>query len=263
MVRLAPGTRSSPYTAGGEPGVSSLRALTPRRMSMATSVSALRRMEMLSLARFGIARKLVSSRSTAGSFRIRHSRTAVPTVLTLGTRCASNGEAATTSRAQNRGTRIMRRRSRASGDLARLVGMPPTTIARVLETALYADDLTAADHFYGTVLGLERITFVEGRHVFFRCGQGVVLIFDRRSTANVPTSVKGATVPLHGASGAGHMALAIAEADVPAWRAYLEAHGIVIESEITWPRGGRSLYVRDPAGNSVELASPMLWGLPE
>jgi catechol 2,3-dioxygenase-like lactoylglutathione lyase family enzyme len=141
--------------------------------------------------------------------------------------------------------------------------MPPTTIARVLETALYTDDLVAADRFYGTVLGLDRIAFVEGRHVFFRCGGGVVLIFDRQSTANVPTTVKGAKVPLHGATGAGHMALAVADADVPAWRAYLEANGIAIESEVTWPRGGRSLYVRDPAGNSVELASPLLWGFSE
>lgn len=139
--------------------------------------------------------------------------------------------------------------------------MPPTPIARVLETALYTDDLAAADHFYGVVLGLERIALVEGRHVFFRCGDGVILIFDRRSTANVPTSVNGAKVPLHGASGAGHMALAVADADLPAWRTYLEARGIAIESEVSWPRGGRSLYVRDPAGNSVELASPLLWGL--
>jgi catechol 2,3-dioxygenase-like lactoylglutathione lyase family enzyme len=148
----------------------------------------------------------------------------------------------------------MCRKSRASHDPARLDGMPPTTLARVLP---------AADHFYGTVLGLERLAFVEGRHVFFRCGAGVVLIFDRRSTANVPTSVNGVQVPLHGADGAGHLALAVANADLLAWRAYLEGKGIVIESDVTWPRGGRSLYVRDPAGNSVELASPLIWGLPE
>ena len=139
--------------------------------------------------------------------------------------------------------------------------MAPPTIARVLETALYAEDLVAADHFYGTVLGLERIAFVTGRHVFFRCGDGVVLIFDARSTAKVPTTVNGAPVPLHGASGAGHMALAVADASLPTWRAHLEANGVSIESEVTWPRGGKSLYVRDPAGNSVELASPRLWGL--
>ena len=139
--------------------------------------------------------------------------------------------------------------------------MVPPPIARVLETALYAEDLEAADRFYGAVLGLERVALVEGRHVFFRCGDGVVLIFDARSTSNVPTTVNGAPVPLHGARGAGHMAFAVGETSLPAWRAHLEANGVAIESEVTWPRGGKSLYVRDPAGNSVELASPRLWGL--
>ena len=46
--------------------------------------------------------------------------------------------------------------------------MPPTTIARVLETALYAEDLAAADRFYGQLLGLERIAFVERRSVLTR-----------------------------------------------------------------------------------------------
>ena len=138
--------------------------------------------------------------------------------------------------------------------------MPPTTIARVLETALYAEDLAAADRFYGHLLGLERIAFVDGRHVFFRCGDGVVLIFDPRNTSNQATTVNGAAVPLHGATGAGHIALAVADSDLPAWRAYLETNGVAIESEVRWPRGGRSLYVRDPAGNSVEIASPALWG---
>ena len=141
--------------------------------------------------------------------------------------------------------------------------MPPTTIDRVLETALYAEDLEAADRFYGAVLGLARIAFAEGRHVFFRCGQGVVLIFDPRSTASVATNVNGAPVPMHGASGAGHVAFAVANVDLPSWRAHLEANGIAIESEVTWPRGGRSIYMRDPAGNSVELASPRIWGIPE
>ena len=141
--------------------------------------------------------------------------------------------------------------------------MPPTTITGVLETSLYAEDLAAAERFYGGVLGLERIAFVEGRHLFFRCGAGVVLIFDPRSTANQPTTVNGASVPLHGARGAGHIAFAVTDADLPAWRTHLEARGIAIESDVRWPRGGRSLYVRDPAGNSVEIASPALWGFTE
>ena len=36
---------------------------------------------------------------------------------------------------------------------------------------------------------------------------------------------------------------------------------VPIELETDWPRGGHSLYFRDPAGNSVELITPGLWGL--
>lgn len=134
---------------------------------------------------------------------------------------------------------------------------------RVLETALYVEDLDAAEQFYGSVLGLERIARVDGRHVFFRCGEAVLLLFDPRATAVWTPSIDHASVPPHGATGAGHVAFAIRDADVGSWRSYLETRGIGIESEVTWPRGGRSLYVRDPAGNSVELASPLLWGFHE
>ncbi|MDQ3546548.1 MAG: glyoxalase/bleomycin resistance/extradiol dioxygenase family protein, partial [Verrucomicrobiota bacterium] len=43
------------------------------------------------------------------------------------------------------------------------------------------------------------------------------------------------------------------------WRERLQEAGVAIESEVEWPEGGRSLYFRDPAGNSVELAPPTLW----
>jgi len=131
----------------------------------------------------------------------------------------------------------------------------------VLETCLYAADLDAAVHFYGTVLGLDVFAREAGRHVFFRCGAGMLLVFDAARTASAPGLVGGVPVPAHGAGGAGHVALAVAEAELDAWRDRLLAHGVAIEAEIAWPRGGRSLYVRDPAGNSVELAPPRIWGL--
>ena len=34
---------------------------------------------------------------------------------------------------------------------------------------------------------------------------------------------------------------------------------VAIEREVDWPGGGFSLYFRDPAGNSLELATPRLW----
>jgi hypothetical protein len=59
------------------------------------------------------------------------------------------------------------------------------------------------------------------------------------------------------------MAFAVPEAEFETWRSRLAAFGIPLEVEITWPNGGRSLYLRDPAGNAVELATPRLWGLSE
>ena len=133
----------------------------------------------------------------------------------------------------------------------------------ILETALYVDDLDAAQDFYHEVLALEVISRDRDRHVFFRCGAGVLLIFNPAVTANEPATVSGASVPPHGSTGAGHMAFRVREDELPAWRARLERASVKIESEIAWPRGGRSIYFRDPAGNSIELASPKLWGLAE
>jgi catechol 2,3-dioxygenase-like lactoylglutathione lyase family enzyme len=135
-----------------------------------------------------------------------------------------------------------------------------TGITGVLETCLYADDLPAAERFYGEVLGLAAFAREEGRHVFFRCGAGVLLVFDPSRTSTAAGQVGGVPIPPHGATGAGHVAFAVPEAELPAWRARLAAHGVAIEAEVAWPRGGRSLYVRDPAGNSVELAPAGIWG---
>ncbi len=131
----------------------------------------------------------------------------------------------------------------------------------VLETCLYADDLAAAEMFYTRVLGLEVITREADRHVFFRCEAGVVLVFDPATTSSQETNVGGAAIPLHGARGPGHAAFRVTEADLPAWREHLRRSDISIESEVHWPNGGHSLYFRDPAGNSLELATPVLWGL--
>ena len=68
--------------------------------------------------------------------------------------------------------------------------------------------------------------------------------------------------PASGAKGPGHFALGVRDGGLDGWRRRLEGHGIAIEKEVGWPRGGRSIYFRDPAGNSVELITPGLWGLP-
>lgn len=135
--------------------------------------------------------------------------------------------------------------------------MPPA-IEGILETALYAKDLDAAEAFYGDLLGLERIVRVEGRHVFFRCGAGVLLVFNPQATV-VPPSPKGLPVPPHGARGPGHVCFRVAAADLDFWAKKLVEAGIAIEADFRWPNGARSIYFRDPAGNSIECAEPALW----
>ena len=130
---------------------------------------------------------------------------------------------------------------------------------RVLEAALYARDLPAAEQFYRDVLGLPVIARQAHRHVFFRCGQTVVLVFNPDQTAGETVLIAGSPIPKHGAHGAGHVAFAVDASTLPVWRERLRGAGILIESEIAWPQGGHSIYVRDPAGNSVELATPTVW----
>lgn len=126
----------------------------------------------------------------------------------------------------------------------------------ILETCLYAEDLAAAEAFYSRVLGLKAFSKVEGRHVFFRCGQGVFLIFNPARTVQPEGAIP---VPAHGAHGQGHVAFTMEKADIPAWRVHLDQQGVEIETEITWPSGGQSIYFRDPAGNSIELATRQTW----
>ncbi|WP_149756059.1 VOC family protein [Roseivivax sediminis] len=134
----------------------------------------------------------------------------------------------------------------------------PVPPSHLLEAALYAEDLEAAEAFFTGVLGLDVVVRVPGRHVFFRCGTGVLLVFDPRATAQPPKN-PDLPVPPHGAQGPGHACLAVDGAALDAWRAHLEAAGVEIEADFRWPTGARSIYIRDPAGNSLELAEPRLW----
>jgi catechol 2,3-dioxygenase-like lactoylglutathione lyase family enzyme len=135
------------------------------------------------------------------------------------------------------------------------------SIDGVLETCLYARDLDAAERFYAGVLELTVVSRAAERHVFFRCGAAMLLVFDPERTASSPGQVGGTPVPAHGAHGEGHVCFRVAADELDAWRERLECAGVAIEAAIEWPRGGSSLYVRDPAGNSVEFAPASIWSI--
>lgn len=131
-------------------------------------------------------------------------------------------------------------------------------LGAILEAALYVDDLPTAAGFYGGVMELEEIARVEGRHVFYRVGGAVLLIFDPQATAQGGSNPR-LPVPPHGAHGPGHLCFAASRDEMDAWRTRLEAAGHPIEADFDWPGGARSIYFRDPAGNSLEMAEPRLW----
>lgn len=131
-------------------------------------------------------------------------------------------------------------------------------LSGVLETCLYASDLRAATTFYRDVLRLDQVSSEPGRHVFFRCVQQMVLIFHPDATSD-----PGGTLPPHGAHGPGHVAFAVSAEQVDDWAERLRNHEIEIEKDVAWGEAGRSLYVRDPAGNSIELATPTIWPVEE
>lgn len=135
---------------------------------------------------------------------------------------------------------------------------PAPTPQRALEIALYAEDLEACADFYARVIGLERGPEVPGRHVFFRLGDGMLLLFNPKATV-LPTDNPALPVPPHGATGEGHLCFAADRAAIAAWQDRLRAAGVAIDAEFDWPNGARSLYCRDPAGNSLEFAEPRLW----
>ena len=129
---------------------------------------------------------------------------------------------------------------------------------RVLETVLYAADLDAAERFYGEVLGLPLDSRKPGLFRFFRVGPAMLLLFDPEAAGAQPRRPAARR----------HAARAMPASPCPRpsstpGSSASRAHGVAIEHEQTWPRGGRSFYVRDPAGNSIELATPRIWGLPE
>jgi catechol 2,3-dioxygenase-like lactoylglutathione lyase family enzyme len=130
----------------------------------------------------------------------------------------------------------------------------------ILETVLYAKDLAAAEAFYRDVLGLVPFAKAEGRHLFYRCGHQVLLIFNPEAT-RIPPAPDQLPVPPHGMEGQGHVCFRASASEIEAWAGTLKASGIAIEADFHWPGGGRSIYFRDPAGNCLEFAEPRIWKL--
>ncbi len=127
-----------------------------------------------------------------------------------------------------------------------------------LETSLYVEDLNRAWNFYCSLFEFEVLAADDRFCALSVAGKHVLLLF-RKAGSLAPIPTPTGTIPPHDGSGQSHLAFAISASELDPWERRLHEQGIPVESKMTWPRGGCSLYFRDPDGNLVELATPGIW----
>ena len=134
------------------------------------------------------------------------------------------------------------------------------SLTGVLETSLYVDDLDRASRFYEETFGLTRIEGDDRFRAYSVGGRSVLLLF-KRGASNRSTQLPEGKLGPHDGNGPLHLAFSISAEALPAWEKLLVERGVAIETRIQWPRGGTSIYFRDPDNHSVELATPGVWSI--
>jgi catechol 2,3-dioxygenase-like lactoylglutathione lyase family enzyme len=120
-------------------------------------------------------------------------------------------------------------------------------ILKIKETCLYLIDLDRARSFYHEVLGLPIISYVEGKHIFFRAGTSVLLCF------NPEDSKSKISPPAHFGGGKQHFAFEVSKTEYEKVKNEIRSKGITIVDEVVWKSGEESFYFNDPEGNVLEF----------
>lgn len=128
----------------------------------------------------------------------------------------------------------------------------------VLETSLYVGNLERARSFYQRLFGFEEFFTDERMCALGVPGEQVLLLF-RRGATDVPAPAPDGFIPPHRGEGPLHLCFAIPYGELARWESHLRENDVPIESRLSWPHGGTSLYFRDPDDNSLEVATPGLW----
>lgn len=132
------------------------------------------------------------------------------------------------------------------------------SISDLKETSLYVESVEAAARFYRDVLGFSILVQDERLCALDVNGRHVLLLF-LRGVTNETMIYPGGEIPPHGGEGSIHAGFSIDPNEFEAWERHLITHGIEVLSRMDWPRGGRSLYLRDPDGHLLELLTPGVW----
>ena len=134
--------------------------------------------------------------------------------------------------------------------------MPPIT--GILESSLYVSDVLCAANFYEQLFGFERMFMDDRLCALSVSGKQVLLLFKCGASLE-EIQLAGGTMPPHDGGGQLHVAFSCSAEELPAWEEQLASHDVPVESRINWPRGGKSIYFRDPDENLLELATPGIW----
>ncbi len=126
------------------------------------------------------------------------------------------------------------------------------------ETCLYVDNLERAKKFYEDVIGLRALVADERFCALDVAAKHILLLFTRGSSVR-ETRVPGGVIPSHDGSGPLHVGFSVTSEELERWEVHLQSSGVEILSHVSWPRGGRSIYFRDPDGHLLELLTPGVW----
>jgi len=136
-----------------------------------------------------------------------------------------------------------------------MAGPPPFALEGLDHVVLLVDDMEAAKSFYREVVGcsVDR-SLPQFGMLQMRAGVALIDLVDIGSEAGAwgrPDVAGGRNVD--------HVCIATGPWDEAAMRAHLDAHGVaIVEEGVRYgARGeGMSFYVKDPAGNTIELKGP-------
>ncbi|WP_339904841.1 VOC family protein [uncultured Cyclobacterium sp.] len=124
---------------------------------------------------------------------------------------------------------------------------------RIKETCLYVDDLDLAERFYHQILEMPLISKEDQRHVFFRCGDSVLLCFLLEITKH------DSNLPPHFAYGKQHIAFEVEHKDYLEIKKKLSDKGITITHQQEWKKDISSFYFEDPFGHVLEIVPTGMW----
>ena len=132
---------------------------------------------------------------------------------------------------------------------------PPFTLTGIDHVVFLVDDMARALAFYHEVIGCQpgySYPALGMEQVW--AGSALIVLWDITHPG-----AAGAVPPVAGGRNVDHVCIATSPFDPAALFAHLAAHGVAVERDAVHggARGvGRSIYIRDPFGNKLEIKGP-------